>query len=442
MELQGRLNIFQRTMLQWDCFHPYNAVILMKLPCRLNRERLRASLNTVIERFGIGTLSFDRVRGTYKYLDGQPQVELRVVLGGGDCRQSVCNEVGLQLNRRFVGKEGMVAPLRFFVVDADGFFYLGLVFFHVIADGFSICRVIRDIVCCYRGEAHPPGVQPPDLYPETYIDLFKRRPLLFFLKGLTLPAFVSGLRRACKPFAMYHTHDQSVAYHSMTCDCQFATALIAVAKKWGVTQHDIFLAIIFKVIAPFVPLKKVTDRKRKIALGSVINISRDLGIDLSRSFGVFLSSFTVSHAGPAGRSLEALARDVHTATSGIKKRRTYLMTLFEQWVGLKWMPVLPREQQIKFYPKNYPLWAGVTNLNYAALLDNAPGTEGIVLSVAAPTGPNCPVVFAITRGKEMIDIGLSYRVEVFTRDEIEKIEVDLLRYTREIAMIMQMEEGR
>jgi hypothetical protein len=331
--------------------------------------------------------------------------------------------------------------VRFFVVEGEGFFYLGLVFFHVIADGYSIFRVIRDIVGCYRGRTHPSEVQQPDLYPEMYIDLFKRRPLLFFLKGLTLPAFVSGLRRACKPFAMYHTHDQSVGYHGMTCDRQFAMALPAAAERWGVTQHDIFLAMIFKVIEPFVPSKKVTDRKRKMALGSVIDISRDLGIDLSRSFGVFLSSFTVSHSGPAGRSLEALARDIRAATSRIKKRRKYLVTLFEQWMGLKWMPFLPREQQMKFYPKNYPLWAGVTNMNYASLLGDAPGTEGLVLSVAAPTGLNCPVVFAITRGRETIDIGLSYRVEVFSRDEIEKIEVDFLRYAGEITMIMQTEEG-
>ncbi|MGC2061545.1 MAG: hypothetical protein WA610_01110 [Thermodesulfovibrionales bacterium] len=441
MEMRGRLNIFQRTMLQWDSFHPYNAVVLIKLPGRLNGERLRASLDAVIERFGIGAFSFDRTLGTYEYPDGQYQVELRVIPGGEDCRQTVHNEVGLQLNRRFIGEGGTVTPVRFFAVEGEGFFYLGLVYFHVIADGYSIFRVIRDIVGCYKGETHPTEAQQPDLYPEIYTDLFKRRPLLFFLKGLTLPAFVSGLRRACKPFAMYHTHDQSIAYHSMTCDRQFATVLPAAAKKWGVTQHDIFLAIIFKVIAPFVPSKKVTDRKRKMALGSVINISRDLGIDLSRSFGVFLSSFAVSHSDPAGRPLETLAREIRALTSGIKKRRKYLVTLFEQWMGLKWMPFLPREQKIKFYPKNYPLWAGVTNVNYAALLDDVPGAGGLVLSAAAPTGPNCPVVFAITRGRETIDIGLSYRVEVFTREEIEKIEVDFLRYTREIAMIIQMEEG-
>jgi len=411
----------------------------MKVPCRLEGERLRASLETAIERYGIGALSLDRVRGTYEYLNSLPAVELRFIPGGEDCRQAVDDEVGLQLNRRFVGEEGTVSPLRFFAVDGEDFFYLGLVFYHVIADGYSIFRIVRDIIDCYRGSPYPPELQQPDLYPETYINLFRRRPLLFFLKGLMLPAFVSGLRRACKPYAMYHTHDQSVAYHRMSCDHQFAAALSAAAKRWKVTQHDIFLAIIFKVTAPFVPSKKVTDRKKKMALGSVINISRDLGIDPSRSFGVFLSSFTVSHASSADRSLEALARDIRAMTSGIKKRRTYLVTLFEQWMGLKWMPFLPREQQIKFYPKNYPLWAGVTNLNYATLLDGVPDADGIVLSVAVSTGPNCPVVFAITRGRETIDIGLSYRVEVFSRDEIGKIEVDFLRYSREITIMMQRE---
>lgn len=439
--MRGRLNVFQRTMLQWDSFYPYNAVFLMKLPVRLNEERLRASLDTVIERLGIGTFSFDRVRGTYEYPGGQVQVELRVVPGGGDIRQAVHAEIGLQLNRRFAAEEATVAPVRFFAIEGEGFFYLGLVFFHVIADGYSIFRVVREIVGCYAGPSLPQEAQRPDLYPGTYINNFRQRPLFFFLKGLTLPAFASGLRRACKPYAMYHTHDQSAGYHGMTCDRQFATALSIAAEKWGVTRHDIFLAIIFKVIAPFVPLKKVTDTKTRMAVGSVISITRDLGIDLSRSFGVFLSSFTVSHDSPAGIPLEALARDIRAATSAIKKRRKYLVTLFEQWVGLKWLPFLPREQQMKFYPKNYPLWAGVTNMNYASLLDDAPGAGGMVLSAAVPTGPNCPVVFAITRGRETIDIGITYRVEVFSGDEIETMGKDFLRYAKEITMLMQGEEG-
>lgn len=104
--MRGRLNIFQRTMLQWDSLYPYNAVILMKVPCRLEGERLRASLETAIERYGIGALSLDRVRGTYEYLNSLPEVELRFIPGGEDCRQAVDDEVGLQLNRRFVGEGG------------------------------------------------------------------------------------------------------------------------------------------------------------------------------------------------------------------------------------------------------------------------------------------------------------------------------------------------
>ncbi|MBA4371386.1 MAG: hypothetical protein C0402_00840 [Thermodesulfovibrio sp.] len=449
--MRGRLNIFQRTMLQWDSFHPYNVVFLMKIPGRLDQEKLRSSLDSVIERFRIGEFSFDRTLGTYEYAgeyageyaDRQPKAELRIIPEGEDCLQAVRNEVGLQMNRRFEDKQGKVSPVRFFAVEGEGFFYLGLVCFHVIADGYSIFRIIRNIIGSYSGGPLPK--EAPEIYPETYGSLFRQRPLLFFLKSLTLPAFVSGLRRSCKPFAMYHTHDQSVAYHSVACSHQFAAALTEATGKWGVTRHDIFLAIIFKVIAPFVLTKKVTDRKKKVALGSVINISRDLGIDHNRSIGVFLSSFTVSHAGPAGRSLEALAQDIRRTTAVIKKRRLYLVTLLEQWLGLKWMPFLPREQQMKFYPKNYPLWAGVSNMNYTGLLDELPGGGEIPISFAAPTGPNCPIVFAITRGKKTIDIGLSYRVEVFSRDEIETIGNDFLRYAKELTMTMTMtmnkEEG-
>lgn len=441
MALRGRLNIFQQTMLQWDDIYPYNAVGLVRVAARLDRQRMKAALKLVLERYGLGKISLDGSHERYGYLPDTDEIELDVIAGTGDAVEQVQQEVELQLNRRFIRHSDQanpsnpikpVSPFRFFAVEGEGFFYLGIVYFHVIADGYSLSLLVRDIVHQYLGVTVGTAVI-PDLYPETYLNLFRKKSYLRLLKGLSFPAFMTGLRRACKPYGMYHTHDLGVECRLLTCDPSVAPGLKKAAASWGVTQHDIFLAIVFRALAPFVSRKKVRDRKKKIALGSVINISRDLGIRQTRAFGVFLSSFAVSHPEPAGRSLEVLAKEIQATTSGIKKKRKYLVTLFEQWLALRLVPFLPREQQMKFYPKNYPLWAGVTNMNFGTIWDDIDSGAELDLSAMVSTGPNCPIVFAITRVRKKLSVGITYRREVFSRDEIEKISADFLACARNIS---------
>ncbi len=437
--MKGRLNIFQQTMLQWDDLYPYNAAGLARVEGSLDRERLKASIGFVLQRNGLGMFAVDGSRSRYAYLPDDGGIELEVITGTGDLLQQVQSEVEAQLNRRFVEHgDPLLAckpfrPFRFFAVEGDGVYYLGIVCFHAIADGYSLSFLARDVLDHYLGRPGADRAAIPDLYPGTYFGLFRRKSLLRFLKGLSLPAFLTGLRRACKPFAMYHYHDLGVECRLLTCDPSVVPGLKRAAAAWGVTQHDIFLAIVFRAIVPFVALKKVRDRKKKIALGSVINISRDLGVRQTGAFGVFLSSFAISHPDPAQRSLEVLAKEIQAMTSGIKHKRTYYVTLIEQWLALKLMPLLPREQQLKFYPKNYPLWAGVTNMNFGTLGDTVdPGRE-IDMSALVSTGPNCPIVFAITRVRQKITVGVTYRREVFSRAEIEKISADFLAYARDIS---------
>lgn len=435
--MRGRLNIFQRTMLQWDDMHPYNAVGLVRVEGRFDQDRMKVSLKLALQRYGLGKFAVDDRIRAYEYLPAGDDPAVEVIAGHGDTAERVQSELELQLNRRFVRYEGPGTPLkpfnafRFFAVEGEGFYYFGIVCFHAIADGYSLSLLIRDVFGHYFGEPGAAEGAVPDLYPATYLELFRKKPLLRFLRALSLPAFLTGLRRACKPYAMYHYHDLGVECRFLTCDPSVAPGLKRAAAAWGVTQHDIFLAIVFRAIAPFVAAKKVRDSKTTIALGSVINISRDLGVRQTGAFGVFLSSFAVSHPAPAGRSLESLAKEIQEKTAGIKKKRKYLVTLLEQWLALKLMPLLSREQQLKFYPKNYPLWAGVTNMNFGRSYDDIGGK--IDLSALVSTGPNCPIVFAVTRVRTKLSVGITYRREVFSRDEIEKISSAFLAHAGEIS---------
>ncbi|MHB8883329.1 MAG: hypothetical protein ACYC69_17700 [Thermodesulfovibrionales bacterium] len=172
-----------------------------------------------------------------------------------------------------------------------------------------------------------------------------------------------------------------------------------------------------------------------MALGAAISISRELGIKLRGTFGVFLSSFTVSHMDPASHSLEALSKDINRQTVRIRKRRLYLVTLFEKWLALKFMPLMQRKQQMKFYPKNYPLWAALTNMNFKTLMDDLEGGREIELASTVSTGPSCPIAFSVIRVRETIHAGISFRLAVFSRAEVEQIAADFLGYARELTAV-------
>ena len=430
--MKGRLNIFQRTMLQWDSFYPYNAIGIMRIPARLEEAALKDALRQVLERQGIGSLEIDPRNRMYEYLSDVSGVDLTVVDGDGEPVERVRREAELQLNTRFVRDGARYNPFRFFACAGGDCFYFGIVYYHVIADGYSMAFTAREIVRQYLGQGPAGPVSGRDLYPGTYSALIRGKGGLLPRHWLRLPLFMAGLRRASKPFGLYHTHDRSAGCSLLTMDPAAARAVARMAITWGVTQHDIFQAIIYKVISPFVPSKKVKDRKKNMALGSVINIGRDLGVRQQRTFGVFLSSFAVLHSCPGQLSLEALSRDIHAQSSLIRKDRRYLMTLFEQWVALKWMPFLPREQQMKFYPKNYPLWAGVTHMNFRTLCDDLACGSEVGLTALVSTGPNCPVIFAITRVRDTVNIGITYRREVFSQGDIAEMTENFLRYTREM----------
>jgi len=74
----GKLNIFQRTMLQWSGVHPYNAVHVVRwaglwiFPTDEDDQR-------ELEHLGLTGLSIRRDQGTFRYEGGPGDYHLRVL---------------------------------------------------------------------------------------------------------------------------------------------------------------------------------------------------------------------------------------------------------------------------------------------------------------------------------------------------------------------------
>src|SRR5476649_1137070 len=128
--MPGRLNIFQRTMLQWNELHPYNAVNVVRIPGALDFERLQKAINGTLEIWGLTGLMLNRKNGNYHYHGGSVQCEIKIIAAG---ESSISSEITRQINTAFT-TDGRFNPFRFFVVQKQGAFALGLVYFHAVAD--------------------------------------------------------------------------------------------------------------------------------------------------------------------------------------------------------------------------------------------------------------------------------------------------------------------
>src|SRR6185503_922884 len=99
--MQGRLNIFQKTMLQWDEMHPYIAVHIVRIRGVLDAARLRISINTTVDQRGLTHLNLNREQGAFQYDNGVADCEMRIVESANGSTDALMAEVERQLNLPF-----------------------------------------------------------------------------------------------------------------------------------------------------------------------------------------------------------------------------------------------------------------------------------------------------------------------------------------------------
>src|SRR5262249_51249861 len=112
--MPGRLNSFQKAMLEWDALHPYNVVHVVQVTQALDAGRLRNIVRATLEGRGLTGLNIDWNRGTYQYLGGPAQSEIECVLNENFPGTALASEIERQLNTAFV-RSAQFDPFRFFV---------------------------------------------------------------------------------------------------------------------------------------------------------------------------------------------------------------------------------------------------------------------------------------------------------------------------------------
>lgn len=425
--MKGKLNLFQASMLRWRALHPYNAVHVVRVAHPIDPVRLEEALRGQLEDLGLTGLDLDARRQCYEWRGGPASLVVRVIAGGGEAVAALCREIERELNAGFAA-EGRVDPFRFFAIDDGAEFYLGLAYDHFVAGGDSIVVLLQGMVSRYlNGTGHEaPARITARRYGPTYARLFRSQLLSCAKALLGLPKLAASCRRAFRPrYAAPQDGYNALAF--IRIDAADRARLEACASAWGITSHDLLLAILLKGLSPLTARRLESSTRNEIAVASIVNIRRDLGVDASDALAPYLASFRVSHRVPDDMPLRDLAAAVHTQSSRIKRGKRYLQTLIGMSIaGVEWRFMSTLQRQ-RFYAKHFPVCAGTTPLSVDPLWAGGSARNPRLDYVrAVSTGPLAPMILAFTMVGDVINVGISFRTTVFRRDAVDGVAAAML----------------
>jgi NRPS condensation-like uncharacterized protein len=419
--MPGRLNIFQQTMLQWTELHPYNAIHVVRVPARLDRERLTQVAGRTLERLGLTGLTLDVPRKEYRYEGGPARCDIKLLIAT-DPYAALVTEIEQQLNTRFASS-ARFEPFRFFVVPEAEAFSLGLVYFHAIADAEAVVFLLKRIVEAYLSAGTAGPAETVEIYPECRDGLLNQ-PMLLAKKLASLPGWVLNTRRSCRP-PYRDALDLQNGFTRFALPPNSLPQLIQAGRAWGVTVNDLLLALLTHGLAPMAA-RHQSARRQKISLGCIVNLRRDLGLAGPRTFGLFLGSFNITLAIPSGGCLQETSLAVQIQTEQVKGQRLYLTSGLEMRFARRMLGFFSTERRKKLYQKNYPLWGGITNMNLNPLWPQSQDGKRVDYFRAVSTGPATPLVVSVTTVGETMNVGLSFRRTVFSAAEIAGLQQKML----------------
>ena len=417
--MSGKLNSLQKTMLEWNSMHPYNAVHVVRIPDMLHAGRLHKVVNDTLESRGLTGLTLNRDEGTFRYRGGAELSEIKALACVGDPLVAIRAETERELNTAFAESNNF-NPFRFFVVSGEESFYLGLTYFHVVADAESVVLLLKEIVEAYSGTSGRVCSEPLDLYLPPWDRLLRshRRPLA--RKIISLPALIRNMRTSCRP-KYRDPLDLVNRFASCSISPENLRFLLSTAKSSHVRLNDLLLALLMKCVSTLPIARNRAGRRKKISVGCIVNVRKDLQSNGRRAFGLFLGSFVVTHEVPHGISLAHLANDVGNQTHRIKLDKLYLAASVELGSARFMLRWFSPERRKKLYPKNYPLWGGITNLNLNSIWPQRKGDRQLDYFRAVSTGPATPLVLSVTTVGEAANVSISYRQAVFSAEDIKLI---------------------
>ena len=423
-----RFNFFQRMMLRWRELHPYNPVHVLRLPVPLQAARLRDAVAALLETQGMTGLNVDSRRWRYGFAGGPAQVELRIVDAAGDADAALARVIEEEFNRPFVPGP-REQPFRFVAIDEHDRFSLALAYDHYVAGGEAIARLLTRLARMLLDEDPGSAPLPPAQDGARYRRALLRHPGWVLRALLGLPQMVGQARRACRARAD-RADERCNGFRGLHLGAVQTQALRAAARDWGVTLHELLTACLLLALSPMAARRDGDGRRRELAVASIMNMRRDLKPAARDGLSPFLAAYRVSHRVPEGIGLRQLAGDVHRQTQRVKRGHLYLQSLMGLALSAPLWPLLTPRQRDGFYPKHFPMLAGITSIDLNRLWaeDGSAPARRIGYLRAVPTGPLCPLVLAVTQVHDELQLGLAFRTGTFSGDAVDALAARLRQH--------------
>jgi hypothetical protein len=222
------------------------------------------------------------------------------------------------------------------------------------------------------------------------------------------------------------------------------------AKSRGASVNDLFVAVVGQATGQGTAKdrlgkikKPLHFAKRKVGVGTIVDIRNAASEPLDRVFGLYLSSYAVLLDNPEQRSVEDVMKTTAAETGRIKKtfetvRRYWALAM----ARLSYEMYDSSRFRASLLHKMVPHVAGISNVNMtgswadrkAAANENktagdANGNGPRVLDYLriSPAGPLSPLVFTLTTIDGRLSLCVTYRTAAFRDERAREIVDDFVR---------------
>lgn len=430
----GNLSVFQRVMRQWADLYPYNAVHVFRFEGQADIDKLADSIERAWQVLDFGMVSIRKHQYRFSCPRGQ-RPEIEVIEPGENPAESLNAHLTGQLNFRFPTQDYL--PIRFSVMQESTCHHLCVTYDHWIGDGMAIRLLLRPVIRGYcddswyasiEGEGLVGDAKKISFYPPTYRKAYRNyfspkiKRLFQWWRGI-LANNVTILMPSRGKEGMH------VEYLSKDLPNEALQSVLACAKQYNVTVHDVFLAAMTRACMPYLPERLVRRKRRRMGIGSIVDVRSLADVEVDSAIGVYLGYFVTHSRADQADTLGGLAQVIAKKTSFIKNNKTYLNTAIGMKIQCLLWPFIPRFARAGFLRNSLPLSAGITNSNvkdaWMTGLSNSPQRRLLSYFRAAPTGPVIPISFAPTTMGDSLYLGITWRSSCFDRDTIEKIAADI-----------------
>jgi hypothetical protein len=426
----GRLNAFQRVMLQWCELHPYNAIHTYRLSGPSDLPALRRAIQETFDYNGLGVVEIDPKGAWFRHEpeeSGFPP-ELEVVGGDLPPEERLAEHVAKELNRPF--ERPRCRPFRFSVVETGPESHcVSLIYDHWAADSIGARLLMRHVLGRYLGLDIPENREAMELYPGTYREVFAHR-----LRGrrLAWPMLhsIGGWIDSRSSWRVDYSSakQMAVGYAAGRVESGTVERMRRFARENEASVNDLFLAALCRAMVPYLPKRASRKGPRRLNLGTIVDTRSDARDDLGETLGTFLGYYTVRAVGDGDIGLGELTRRIAAITSVKKRRHGYLDSVVNMRLAGAIWPRLKPQSRAYFARRAMPLTAGVSNVHLRDTWIEQYGDGRIVdLQRAASTGPSLPLVILPTTFGDRMNVGICYRCTGFSQFKIDGILESFIR---------------